>query len=41
MVGRGINDVATVVADAVAQPEAAAGWTDRTLYELAGKLRRN
>lgn len=38
VVGRGINDVATVVLTLSPAPEAAAQWTDRRLFELAGKL---
>ena len=38
VVGRGINDVAAVVLTLSPTPEAAPAWTDRRLYELAGKL---
>jgi multidrug efflux pump subunit AcrB len=38
VVGRGINDVAVVVLTLSPAPEAAAHWTDRRLFELAGKL---
>ncbi|MCC6717560.1 MAG: efflux RND transporter permease subunit [Acetobacteraceae bacterium] len=38
VVGRGINDVATVVLTLSPTPEAASRWTDQRLYELAGKL---
>ena len=39
IVGRGINDVAVVVLTLSPQPEAAARWTDKDLYDLATKLR--
>jgi len=38
VVGRGINDVATVVLTLSPTPEAASSWNDRRLFELAGKL---
>ncbi len=38
VVGRGINDVATVVLTLSPTPAAADQWTDRRLFELAGKL---
>ncbi len=38
IVGRGINDVATVVLTLSPSPATAEGWTDRRLFELAGKL---
>ncbi len=38
IVGRGINDVATVVLTLSPSPAIAEGWTDRRLFELAGKL---
>jgi multidrug efflux pump subunit AcrB len=39
IVGRGINDVAVVVLTLAPDPAAAARWTDKDLYDLAGKLR--
>ncbi len=39
IVGRGINDVAIVVATLSPKPEAADRYTDKDLYELAEKLR--
>jgi multidrug efflux pump subunit AcrB len=39
IVGRGINDVAILTLTLSPQPEAAARWTDKDLYELADKLR--
>ncbi|MCC0015626.1 MAG: efflux RND transporter permease subunit [Rhodobiaceae bacterium] len=39
IVGRGINDVATVVLTLSPKPEAAERWTDKDLYELADELR--
>ncbi|HVC50413.1 MAG TPA: efflux RND transporter permease subunit [Stellaceae bacterium] len=39
IVGRGINDVAVVVLTLSPQPNAAARWTDKDLYDLAVKLR--
>jgi len=39
IVRRGINDVPIVVLTLSPQPEAAARWTDKDLYDLAGKLR--
>jgi len=38
IVGRGINDVATVVLTLSPEPDVAAQWNDRRLFELAGKL---
>ena len=38
IVGRGINDVATVVLTLSPEPAVAEQWTDRRLFELAGKL---
>jgi len=38
IVGRGINDVATVVLTLSPEPAVAVQWTDRRLFELAGKL---
>jgi multidrug efflux pump subunit AcrB len=37
--GRGINDVAVVVLTLSPQPDAAARWTDKDLYDVAVKLR--
>ena len=39
IVGRGINDVAVVVLSLSPNPEAAARWTDKDLYQLANELR--
>ncbi|MGE5158419.1 MAG: efflux RND transporter permease subunit [Gemmatimonas sp.] len=39
IVGRGINDVAIKVLTLSPKPEAADRWTDKSLYELAEKLR--
>jgi multidrug efflux pump subunit AcrB len=39
IVGRGINDVATTVFTLSPTPDAASHWTEKDLYELAGKLR--
>ena len=39
VVRRGINDVPIVVLTLSPQPEAAARWTDKDLYDLAAKLR--
>ena len=39
IVGRGINDVAVVVLTLSPQPDAAARWTDKDLYDVAVKLR--
>ncbi len=39
VVGRGINDVATVVLTLSPKPAAASRWTDKDLYDLAVKLR--
>lgn len=39
IVGRGINDVAILVVTLTPQPQAAARYTDKDLYELAEKLR--
>jgi multidrug efflux pump subunit AcrB len=39
VVGHGINDVAIVTLTLSPQPAAAARWTDKDLYDLAGKLR--
>ena len=39
IVGHGINDVAVVVLTLSPEPAAAARWTDKDLYDLAGKLR--
>jgi multidrug efflux pump subunit AcrB len=39
IVGHGINDVAVVTLTLSPQPTAAARWTDKDLYDLAGKLR--
>ena len=39
IVGRGINDVAVVVATLTPKPEAAARWSEKDLFELADKLR--
>jgi multidrug efflux pump subunit AcrB len=39
VVGHGINDVAVVVLTLSPEPAAAARWTDKDLYDLAGKLR--
>lgn len=39
IVGHGINDVAVVVLTLSPQPAAASRWTDKDLYDLAGKLR--
>jgi multidrug efflux pump subunit AcrB len=39
IIGRGINDVATVVLTLSPKPAAAARWTDKDLYDLAEKLR--
>ncbi len=38
IVGRGINDVATVVLTLSPKPEAAARWNDKDLYQLAVKV---
>jgi multidrug efflux pump subunit AcrB len=39
IVGRGINDVAVVVLSLSPNPEAAARWNDKDLYQLANELR--
>ncbi|MGE0419937.1 MAG: efflux RND transporter permease subunit [Acetobacteraceae bacterium] len=39
IVGRGINDVAIVVLTLSPTPDAAARWTDKDLFNVAGKLR--
>jgi multidrug efflux pump subunit AcrB len=39
IVGRGINDVPSVVLTLTPRPGAAAHWTDQALYELADRLR--
>jgi multidrug efflux pump subunit AcrB len=39
IVGRGINDVAVVVATLSPRPDAAARWTDKDLYEVADEVR--
>ena len=39
IVGHGINDVAMVVLTLSPEPQAADRWTDKDLYDLAGKLR--
>ena len=39
IVGRGINDVAVVVLTLSPVPDAAPRWTDKDLYDVAGKLR--
>src|SRR5487761_2049137 len=39
IVGHGINDVAMVVLTLSPKPAAAGRWTDKDLYDLAGKLR--
>src|SRR5690242_10405820 len=39
VVGHGINDVAVVVLTLSPEPAAAGRWTDKDLYDLAGKLR--
>ncbi|MBS0560591.1 MAG: efflux RND transporter permease subunit [Proteobacteria bacterium] len=39
IVGHGINDVAVVVLTLSPDPAAASRWTDKDLYDLAGKLR--
>ncbi|HVZ10537.1 efflux RND transporter permease subunit [Rhodopila sp.] len=39
IVGHGINDVAMVVLTLSPEPTAADRWTDKDLYDLAGKLR--
>jgi multidrug efflux pump subunit AcrB len=39
IVGRGINDVAILTLTLSPQPQAAARWSDKDLYELADKLR--
>ena len=39
IVGRGINDVATVVLTLSPKPEAAARWTDKDVFDAAVKLR--
>jgi multidrug efflux pump subunit AcrB len=38
VIGRGINDVATVVLTLSPKPRAAARWTDKDLYQLAVKV---
>ncbi|MCB1782798.1 MAG: efflux RND transporter permease subunit [Alphaproteobacteria bacterium] len=39
IIGRGIDDVAVVVLTLSPGPEAAARWTDESLYQLAGELK--
>ncbi len=39
IVGRGINDVAIVTLSLSPQPDAAARWTDKDLYQLADRVR--
>ncbi len=39
IVGRGINDVAVLVVTLSPQPQAAARWSEKDLYDLADKLR--
>jgi len=39
IVGRGINDVAIVIATLAPKPEAAARWSEKDLFDLADKLR--